>query len=440
MSRAIGTRRVKCGHRKGSGRLTAIAEARGFEELVIELSAAFVRIPASDIDREIDHWLKKIVLGLDLDRSSVGQIDPGTGKLVIVHQWVRKGLVGLPIKMELARTAPWFAQTLLDGRTTVFSSVNELSSEFDEGLKKFRRYLPKSNVTIPLKIGGEIVGAVGFATIRKERTWTPRLIRRLQLVAEIFGNALERRRASTENTMLRRELNHVSRSAVMGELTAALAHQLNQPMAAILSNAEAIETMLQLDHPDLEEIKAAVSDIVHDDLRASDTIKGLRAFFRGEQMSHVPLDLADLLNEVARMVCSDALIRNVVFTADAPQSMPFVKGDRVQLQQAIINLVLNGFDAVSTVEGPREVSLRTLVDGTGHVSVMVRDSGKGIAPEAISRMFEPFFTTKVDGMGMGLAISRSIVEAHGGRLIASSNSDRGATFEVSLPTAGRAAA
>lgn len=436
----IGTRRIRSGRRKGSGRFTSIAEARDFEELVIELSAAFVRVPASDIDREIDQWLKKIVLRLDLDRSSVGQIDPATGKLIIVHQWVRKGLVGLPIKMELAQGAPWFAQTLLDGRTTVFSRVKELPREFDEDLKTFKRYVPKSNVTIPLKIGGEIVGAVGFATIRKERTWTPRLIRRLQLVAEIFGNALERKRAVTENAMLRRELNHVSRSAVMGELTAALAHQLNQPMAAILSNAEAVETMLQLDHPDLQEIKAAVSDIVQDDLRASETIKGLRAFFRREQIGHVPLDPADLLDEVARMVRSDALIRNVTFTAETPASLPFVKGDRVQLQQAIINLILNAFDAVSTADGSREVSIRTVTDGVGHVSVLVSDSGKGIEPEAMSRLFEPFFTTKADGMGMGLAISRSIIEAHGGRLTASSNSDRGATFEISLPTAGRAAA
>ena len=134
-----------------------------------------------------------------------------------------------------------------------FSKVSELPPEFfDSDWKTYRRYVPKSNVTVPIRIGGEVVGAVGFATVRRERTWSLRLIHRLELVGQIFGYALERRHAVEENTLLRHELNHLSRTAVMGELTASLTHQLNQPIAAILINAEEIQNMLESAQPDLE--------------------------------------------------------------------------------------------------------------------------------------------------------------------------------------------
>ncbi len=391
-----------------------------------------MRVPAAEIGSEIDFWLKQIVLGLDLDRSALGEIDPKTGKLTVAHQWARAGLTKLPKNMELARRAPWFDQSLMLGKTLVFSKVEQLLAEFEGDLRTFRRYVPKSNVTIPLRIGGEIVGAVGFATLRKERSWPPRVIRRLQLVGEIFGNALERKRQAAENAMLRHELMHVSRAAAVAELSASLTHQLSQPIAAILSNAEAIQSLLESERPDLEEIKAAVSDIVQDDLRVSEIIKGLRAFFRNGQLSKVPLDLADVAGEVVRMVRSDALIRKVSLAFDAPAPVPPVAGDRVHLQQAFINLILNAFDAVSESDGPREVTARVVAD-TDRVGMIVRDSGRGLESAAMARMFEPFFTTKASGMGMGLTIAKSIVEAHGGRLLASPNPDRGATFEISLP-------
>ncbi len=404
-----------------------------FEQFVEELSASFVRVQVADIGAEIDRWIREIVLGLNLDRGALAQIDAKSDKLVVRHSWSRDHLFKLPIGLELAQPAPWFHQVLMNGRTLAFSKVSDLPPEFFRSdWKTYRRYVAKSNVTVPLRMGGEVVGALGFGTTRKERTWSPRLVSRLELVAQIFGNALERRRAAEENALLRDELNHVSRTAIMGELTAALTHQLNQPIAAILMNAEEIQNMLESAQPDLRELRAVVGDIIQDDLRANETIKGLRSFFRKSEVIKAPLYLREVVAEVMRIVRSDALFRNVTLAFETPVARMRVAGDRIQLQHAILNLVLNAFDAVSEPEGLHEVSISIGVH-KDVVRLAVRDSGNGIDPAMIEHIFEPFFTTKPKGMGMGLAIARSIVKAHGGQLSARRNPDRGSTFEISLP-------
>ncbi len=393
-----------------------------------------MRSSVDEIGGEIDRWIREIVLGLNLDRGALSQIDAKSGKLTVRHSWGRHRLVKLPIGLELARPAPWFDGMLMKGRTVAFSSVKELPPEFvANDWITFRRYVPKSNVSVPIRIGGKLVGSLGFASLKKERTWSPRLIRRLELVGEIFGNALERRLAAEENALLRDELNHLSRTAVLGELTAALTHQLNQPIGAILMNAEEIQRMLESATPDLEDVRAAVGDIILDDLRATETIKGLRNFFRKSEVEKIPLHLGDVVAEVVRMVRTDALLRNVSLSFEAPAERMRVVGDRTQLQQVILNLVLNAFDAVSEKEDHlREVFISMSAD-KDEARIAVRDSGNGIDPVALAHIFEPFFSTKPNGMGMGLAIARSIVKAHGGQIFARRNPDRGSTFEIMLP-------
>lgn len=185
----------------------------------------------------------------------------------------------------------------------------------------------------------------------------------------------------------------------------------------------------------LDEVRAATAEIVEDDGRAGDIIRRLRSFFRRDDLTKTTIELSAAVSDVARIVQSDAVIRNVRLTVDVSPQSPTVSGDRVQLQQAVINLVLNAFDAAASVkQGPREVVLRIPVEENGWAKIMVRDSGDGIKPEVLPRIFDAFYTTKPSGMGMGLPISRSIIEAHGGRLTASANQDRGATFEIALPT------
>ena len=413
--------------------VTVSFEGTRFEEFIEKLSASFVRSPVAEIGSEIDRWIREIVLGLNVDRGALAQIDAKSGKLTVRHSWGREHVVKLPIGLELARPAPWFDGMLMKGRTVAFSSVKELPPEFRANdWITFRRYVPKSNVSVPIRIGGEVVGSLGFASVKKERTWSLRLIRRLELVGEIFGHALERRLAAEQNTLLRDELSHMSRTAVMGELSASLTHQLNQPIGAILMNAEEIQRMLESAEPDLESLRAAVGDIIQDDLRATETIKGLRSFFRRSEVEKTLLSLGDTVADVMRMVRSDALFRNVSLSFENPAERIRVAGDRIQLQQVILNLVLNAFDAVSEKEDLREVSISMSVN-KDEVGVAVCDSGNGIDPIMISQIFEPFFTTKPMGMGMGLSIARAIVKAHGGQISARRNPDRGSTFEIVLP-------
>jgi signal transduction histidine kinase len=413
--------------------VAASLEGRSFERFIEELSASFVRSPVDAIGGEIDRWIREIVLGLNLDRGALSQIDAKTGKLTVRHSWGRDHLVKLPIGLELARPAPWFDGMLMKGRTVAFSSVKELPPEFRANdWITFRRYVPKSNVSVPIRIGGEVVGSLGFASLKKERTWSPRLIRRLELVGEIIGHALERRLAAEQNALLRDELSHMSRTAVMGELSASLTHQLNQPIGAILMNAEEIQRMLESAEPDLESLRAAVGDIIQDDLRATETIKGLRNFFRKSEAEKTQLYLREVVADVVRMVRSDSMLRNVSLAFEPPAERIRLAGDRIQLQQVILNLVLNAFDAVSENEDLREVSI-SMSANKDEARVAVRDSGNGIDPVAIEHIFEPFFTTKPKGMGMGLAIARSIIKAHGGEISARRNPDRGSTFEIVLP-------
>jgi len=420
---------------RGNRKPVAVSlEGKRFERFIEELSASFVRSPVDEIGTEIDRWIREIVLGLNLDRGALVQIDAKSGKLTVRHSWARDRIVKLPLGLELASPAPWFDGMLMKGRTVAFSSVRELPPEFQANdWITYRRYVPRSNVTVPIRIGGEVVGAIGFGSLKRERTWSPRLIRRLELVGEIFGSALERRLAAEQNALLRDELSHMSRTAVMGELTASLTHQLNQPIAAILMNAEEIQSKLDSAEPDIEELRNAVNDIIQDDLRATETIKGLRSFFRKSEVQKSPLYFGEVVAEVVSMVRSDALLRNVSLAFEAPTARRRVAGDRIQLQQVILNLVLNAFDAVSEGDGRREVSISMDVGSSHQVSVAVCDSGNGIDPVMIPQIFEPFFTTKPKGMGMGLAIARSIIKAHGGQISARRNAGRGSTFEIVLP-------
>lgn len=233
-----------------SKRPSIVSEGRRFEELVGELSAAFVRATEDQIDHEIKLWHKQIVLSLGLDRSSIGRIDAQSKTFHLVHQWARPGTPRIPEGFNLGSRAPEMTQKLIAGKTIIYSSPDELSPDFDLDLKQMGPLAPKSFVAIPMVVGGITVGMVGFGTHYRFRRWPRQVLRRLHLVAEIFSNALQRQLAAAAIATLRTELTHVSRAATMGELAASLAHELNQPLAAILHNAEAIQSLLAVDNPE----------------------------------------------------------------------------------------------------------------------------------------------------------------------------------------------
>src|SRR6184192_3038999 len=247
--------------------------------------------------------------------------------------------------------------------------------------------------------------------------------------------------AADEMRRLQEEIAHVGRVSMMGQLASALAHEINQPIGAILRNAEAAELFMQSKTPDLEEIRAILADIRADDQRAGDVIDRMRALLKRHVLDTQLLDLAELVGDVAKLAQPDAATRHVKLTVNLPADLPPVRGDRVHLQQVLLNLILNGIDALNRAgPGNRRVTVSARVDAARTVEIAVSDTGHGIAAEKLAHVFDPFFTTKPDGMGMGLPISRTIVESHGGRLWAENNNDTGATFRFTLPQAEEASA
>jgi PAS domain S-box-containing protein len=256
--------------------------------------------------------------------------------------------------------------------------------------------------------------------------------------ARMMGVALdvtERKQAEQESVQHRNELARVARVSTVGQLASSLAHELNQPLGAILRNAEAAELFLQDPSPDLDEVRAILADIRKDDQRAGEVIERMRGLLKRRAVERRRLDVGLLAGEVLTLVRPDANARRVALALEANPALPSVEGDRVQLQQVLLNLVLNAVDAVKDNSAPdRRVGIRARPAGDT-VEVSVTDNGHGIPADLLGRVFEPFFTSKPNGLGMGLAISRSIVEAHGGRLWAENNPAGGATFTFSLPAA-----
>jgi signal transduction histidine kinase len=239
-------------------------------------------------------------------------------------------------------------------------------------------------------------------------------------------------RSRLEVERLRHELTHVGRLTTMGEITAALAHELNQPLTAILSNAHAGERYLAQATPPLGEVREILQDVVGDARRASEVIQRLRSLLRKDETKFLALDINQVVREMAVLTHTEAVLRNLTVALDLAADLPRVRGDRVQIQQVLLNLVLNSMEAMSGQADGRRIEIRS-ARGVEAVRVAVRDEGPGIPPENLKEIFETFYTTKPKGMGMGLAISRSIVEAHGGQLWAENNPDRGATFWFTLP-------
>jgi two-component system sensor kinase FixL len=237
----------------------------------------------------------------------------------------------------------------------------------------------------------------------------------------------------------RRELAHLARVAIVGELSGGLAHELNQPLTSILSNAQAAQQALSRDPVDVAELREILEDIVAEDKRAGALITRLRRLLKREELTLRPVGVGPLLEDTLCLVRSNLTERQIRLEAHIPQTLPEVLGDVVQLQQVLLNLLLNASDALSEADAAdRRIDLDATLEPDGRfVHVRVRDQGPGIASDGLERVFDAFFTTKPNGLGLGLAICRQIATAHGGRLWATQNGGRGAAFHLTLPVLQR---
>jgi C4-dicarboxylate-specific signal transduction histidine kinase len=247
--------------------------------------------------------------------------------------------------------------------------------------------------------------------------------------------AEEKLRASEQRLLeAQMELAHVNRITTTGQLAASIAHEVNQPLAAVVTNAEACLRWLDRGTPDLDAARRSVEWVINDGNRASEVIRRVRALAQKTDIEKVPLDVSDVVREVMALVQRELISHRVSLRTEFAPALPMILGDRVQLQQVIINLVMNGIEAMQSVtDRPRELVIRSRQDQTQHVLVSVTDCGVGISAENTDQLFNPFFTTKSSGMGMGLSICRSIIEVHGGQLWATANVPHGAVFQFTLP-------
>jgi PAS domain S-box-containing protein len=264
-------------------------------------------------------------------------------------------------------------------------------------------------------------------------------------VSEFVGivmDVTERRRADEERERLRQaqaELAHINRVTTMGELTVSLAHDVNQPIAAAVTNANTCLRWLTRDHPDVEEARAAAMRIVKDGTRAAEIISRIRQLFKKGTSQRELVDVNEVIREMIVLLRGETRQYNIIVETELTADLPQIMVDRVQLQQVLMNLMVNGIEAMKDVDGTRELAIRSQRTQNEEVVVSVTDSGVGLPPQQKEQIFNAFFTTKPHGTGMGLRISRSIIESHGGRLWAANNSPRGASFCFTLPSKTEAA-
>ena len=269
----------------------------------------------------------------------------------------------------------------------------------------------------------------GMARVMEQVAGRPLFIGALQDVTES-------RAAEEALNKARSELFQVSRVTALNTLTASIAHEVNQPLAGIITNASTCLRMLSVDPPNLDGARETVRRTIRDGNRASDVINRLRALYRKKEFTLEPLDLNEATREVIALLLSDLQRNRVVLRCELAENLTPVNGDRVQLQQVLLNLVRNASDAMTGVDDrPRELLIKTDADRDNQVCLSVTDAGIGIRPDSANKLFDAFYTTKKDGMGIGLSVSRSIIEAHHGRLWVTANDGPGATFAFSIPCA-----
>jgi len=268
--------------------------------------------------------------------------------------------------------------------------------------------------------------------LREPQDEDERLVKVITSVAAQLDLAIERKHAEDELRRTQGQLAHVSRVTTMGELAASIAHEVNQPLGAIVASAGACERWLAAEPPQMEKARQALVRIVNDSKRAGEVIKRIRALMKRQAPRKDWLEINEAILEVIAIAQYQVRRNDILLETQLAKGLPLVRGDRVQLQQVLLNLIVNAIEAMSGID-KRELTIVSAADGPEGVAVEVRDSGMGLDPERAAHLFEPFYTTKAEGLGIGLSISRSIVEAHGGQLSAAANAPRGAVFRFSLP-------
>ena len=423
----------------------SLAERLRFETLLSEVSATLLTHLTIEVDREIERMLRRVGEEMDFDRAVLSERAEGKRGARATHTWTREGVPAAPQTFDAA-AYPWLAGRLAAGEPIHVPELDTIPAEAIVDRQSFERAGIRSLTAVPLVVQETVIGALGFSSFRRERVWSAELVPRLRLLADVFAHTLARQRADSavresderrrqaekEAQRQRDELAHALRVTTLAELTASLAHELNQPLTAVVLNAQTGHRLLRAGSG--QEVAEVLDEIRRDATRAGEMVHRLRALLRKSEPERKPLDVNEVVAGVATLVRHDLERAHVSFGLTLGEELSPVRGDAVQLQQVILNLLLNACDALSGLQDRSgTLDVATGQDENGFVRITVRDSGVGVPESELTRIFEPFVTTKSQGLGMGLPISRSIIEAHGGRIWATANEDHGLTVHVELP-------
>jgi C4-dicarboxylate-specific signal transduction histidine kinase len=320
-----------------------------------------------------------------------------------------------------------------DRRTIHVHDLAAEDSEYPVGSRHAKREGHRTTLATPLLRKGTPIGVILIRRM-EVRSFRDKQIALLETFADQAVIAIENVRLFEAEKQRTLALAHANRVATMGHLAASIAHEVTQPIAAVVTTADAALRWLGAQPPDLGEVRQALGDIMKDGKRASDVIGRIRSLIKKLPPRHDPLDINQAIFDATSLTRSELLRHHIALQIQPAQELPVVQADRIQLQQVLLNLIINAIEAMSAAnEATRQLLISSASNAVDSVLVAVRDSGPGLTPESFDRLFHAFHTTKPDGMGMGLSICRSIIEAHGGRIWATANAPRGAIFQFTLP-------
>ena len=417
----------------------ALHQRLEFETLVSELSSSLTMLRASDRPSVVLRWLRRLAGCLEIDRATLLPAPNGNGK------------TGVPVS-EIA--FPRLAELVARNERVRFESLEKLPPALAGDREALHADRIEAALAIPLQLNGAVVGGLTLVSSAR-RAWPEPLVERLEFVGALLARVMVRQDAHDEDEPdagapakapapaaaetgrppIQPDLARFARVRTLGGFALSLAHELNQPLSAILSNAQAARRFLASPNPPMDEVRAIIDDIDADDRRAGELIHGMRALLNHHDVEMASIDLNNVIRDAARLVHGDCLLRRVTLVLDLETPLPPVRCDRVQIEQVLLNLIINGFDAMQdTVAVDRRMIIRSRSED-GRDVISVRDAGTGIPPARFERLFDQFFSTKPEGLGMGLSIARSITSAHGGTIWATNNTDLGATFHLALPIA-----
>ncbi|RZL90596.1 MAG: sensor histidine kinase [Variovorax sp.] len=411
-----------------------------FEQMLAEITATLVSLPSGEVDGAIEAGLERTARFLQMGRAALWTF-ADRQSMRPTHFWLTEG-APTPIGVG-AHNLPWIVRQLSEGNVVRLRQLDELPPEAHLDMTTLRALRTVSMLAVPLRIGGMVVGAFSLATLSADREWSDAFVPRVRLLGEVFATALGRKEsehrlseAQAEAAQHRERLAHLVRLHTVGEMSAGIAHEINQPLVAIENYALAAHRhAAAIGHPELAKVAELLDKIVAQSSRAGEVMRKLRTMVRRHEFEMKRVALENIVRESLQFAAMEGHLHDVEIHLQLGDGLPDVIADEIQIQQVVVNLVRNASDAMAglAATAPRRLSIDVGIADELTLFVRVADSGPGFAAGDSDRIFEPFFSTKSAGLGVGLSLCRTIVEAHGGRLTARIGDPGGAVFEFTLP-------